>query len=319
MNRIAVKVLWVAVFAVAAIAAQAQATCPVAQLISPAPGSTLPGSTVTFSWCNASADYFLDVESILGAHDIFYARVRVTSVTLINLPTTGRPVFLTLWTQGANGNWQNPFQYTFTAASAGSGPAPQAVPNFSLSASTTGFNLAPGQSATSTVTMTPSNGFDGTVTLGCAGLPANVTCRFSPAQLVGNGSPAVATMTVSVAAAVAANQPGRSGSLLAFWSLGAGAFGMVFTGARRRTKCWVLLGCMLLSIVLLAGCGGAYSAPAAQSATPAPAAQPATPTTPQPATGPQTVSGAVTAAAAGGFNAAANPNQQFQIQVTLLP
>jgi hypothetical protein len=314
MNRIAVKVLLVAVFAVAAIAAQAQTTCPVAQLTSPTPGSTLPGSTVTFSWCNASGDYFLTVESLLGSHNIFNAVVRVNTITLINLPTNGGTIYLTLWTQ-LGGVWQHPFNYTFTAASAGS-PSPQTAPSFSLNASTTGFSLAPGQSATSSVTMTPSNGFDGTVTLGCAGLPANVTCRFSPAQLVGNGSPAVATMTVSVAAAAAANHQGRSGLLLAFWSLGAGAFGMVFagTGTRRRTKLWVLLGCALISLVLLAGCGGAYSAPATQSATNTPA-----PAAPQPATGPQTVSGAVTAAAAGGLNAAVNPNQQFQIQVTLLP
>jgi hypothetical protein len=74
-----------------------------ATISSPTPGSTLPGSTVTFAWCNASRDYFLTVETIPGAHDIFNAVVRVTSVTLVNIPTQGKPLYVTLWTQQSGG------------------------------------------------------------------------------------------------------------------------------------------------------------------------------------------------------------------------
>src|SRR5437899_5101282 len=50
---------------------QAQTPCPgsesctglVAELICPTPGTTLPGNDVTFTWCNANADYFLQMES----------------------------------------------------------------------------------------------------------------------------------------------------------------------------------------------------------------------------------------------------------------
>jgi len=75
MQRLIIRLGMVAVLAFAAALAQAQ-TCstPDATIISPTPGSVLPSSgTVTFSWCNASADYFVIVETVPGAHDIFYA------------------------------------------------------------------------------------------------------------------------------------------------------------------------------------------------------------------------------------------------------
>jgi len=89
----------------------------VAQMVCPAPGTTLGGNDVTFTWCNANADYFLEIESVPGAHDIFYALVSFQNfVHLINLPTNGRTIYVTLWTQ-IHGQWQTPLQYTYTAAS----------------------------------------------------------------------------------------------------------------------------------------------------------------------------------------------------------
>src|ERR1051326_7178633 len=87
--------------------AQAQTPCPgsesctgvVAQMVCPTPGTTLPGNDVPFTWCNANADYFLQMESIPGAHDIFFAFVPAQNfVHLINLPTNGATIYVTLWT-----------------------------------------------------------------------------------------------------------------------------------------------------------------------------------------------------------------------------
>jgi hypothetical protein len=89
----------------------------VAQMVSPVPGTTLPGNDVTFTWSNVNADYFLDIESVPGAHDIFYALVsKQNFVHLLNLPTNGQTIYVTLWTQ-IHGQWQTPLQYTYTAAS----------------------------------------------------------------------------------------------------------------------------------------------------------------------------------------------------------
>jgi ASPM-SPD-2-Hydin domain-containing protein/HYDIN/CFA65/VesB family protein/centrosomal CEP192-like protein len=67
----------VAVFALAAMAAQAQnCSTPEATLTSPANGSTLVpdgAGNITWNWCNASADYFVTIETVPGAHDIFFA------------------------------------------------------------------------------------------------------------------------------------------------------------------------------------------------------------------------------------------------------
>ncbi len=106
-----------------ACSAKAQTPCPgsdtcpgsVAQMICPAPGTTLPGNDVTFTWCNANADYFLEIESIPGAHDIFYALVPAQNfVHLLNLPTNGVTIYVILWTQ-VRGQWQTPLSYTYTA------------------------------------------------------------------------------------------------------------------------------------------------------------------------------------------------------------
>ncbi len=129
MKKVITRLCVVAVFALAAMVAQAQ-TCtgPLAEMISPPNGSILPVGAVTFQWCNASADYFLTVETKPGAHDLFNAIVHVTSITLGPacapsepfqcIPPNGEPILVALWTQ-IKGVWQPPNVYAFTAGNAG--------------------------------------------------------------------------------------------------------------------------------------------------------------------------------------------------------
>ena len=70
-------------------------------------------------------------------------------------------------------------------------------PGFGLSASTFALSVKPGASATSTITVSPQNGFSGAVTLAAAGLPAGVTASFSPAA-------ALTTSTLTLTAASSA-------------------------------------------------------------------------------------------------------------------
>jgi hypothetical protein len=106
----------------------------VARMISPVDGATLPTGAVTFTWCNASADYFLVVESVRGAHDIFFAfaggaggGAGVNTLTLgpqcaASAPTGcigahGESIFVTLYTlKQGNIVSPSPFQYTYRAA-----------------------------------------------------------------------------------------------------------------------------------------------------------------------------------------------------------
>lgn len=106
----------------------------VGRMISPKNGSILPAGAVTFTWCNASADYFLTIESLHGAHDIFFAFAGGTGgggVETLTLgpgcaatsptgciPARGESVFVTLYTlKQGNIVPPSPFQYSYKAAS----------------------------------------------------------------------------------------------------------------------------------------------------------------------------------------------------------
>jgi hypothetical protein len=72
-----------------------------ATIISPANGSTLPGSTVTFTWNDAGASlYQVWVGNSVGAYDVGYfptAGTSATSTTVSGLPTDGRKLYVRLW------------------------------------------------------------------------------------------------------------------------------------------------------------------------------------------------------------------------------
>ena len=57
-------------------------------------------------------------------------------------------------------------------------PPAQSTPNFTLSASPSSLTVTQGTSGNSTVTVTPSGGFTGSVTLSASGLPSGVTASF---------------------------------------------------------------------------------------------------------------------------------------------
>ena len=79
----------------------------------------------------------------------------------------------------------------------------QALSPFSLSAAPlTPASVVAGTSTTTTVTLTPNNGFTGTVTFSCSGLPAGANCSFSPTTV--SGGSGTTTLTIQTAANTAA-------------------------------------------------------------------------------------------------------------------
>jgi hypothetical protein len=80
------------------------------------------------------------------------------------------------------------------------------APSFSLSASPGSLSIGQGYSGVSTLTVSPQNGFNGSVSLAAAGLPKGVTASFSPAStaaagtltLIASSSATVGTATVTV-------------------------------------------------------------------------------------------------------------------------
>ena len=93
---------------------------------------------------------------------------------------------------------------TFPAASS---------PNFSLSASPSSLSVTRGSSGNSTITVSPSGGFTGSVSLSASGLPSGVTASFGTNPTTGSS---VATFTASSTATTGTSSvtiTGTSGSL----------------------------------------------------------------------------------------------------------
>jgi hypothetical protein len=87
-----------------------------AVMTSPAPGSTLSGSSVTFTWSAAAGAvaYWLDVGSAQGQANIFGQNVALaTSQTLNGIPTDGSTLYVKLWTL-LDGAWLSN-DYTYKA------------------------------------------------------------------------------------------------------------------------------------------------------------------------------------------------------------
>ncbi len=86
-------------------------------------------------------------------------------------------------------------------------------PNFTLSANPGSVTITQGNHGTSTITITPVDGFSGSVTLAASGLPSGVTAGFSP-----NPATTSSTLTLTASAAAATGTvtvtiTGTSGSL----------------------------------------------------------------------------------------------------------
>ena len=76
------------------------------------------------------------------------------------------------------------------------------APDFQVSVSPASRTVVQGASATYTVTVTPLNGFTGTVTLSAANLPAGATADFQPATVnIDGATPQTSTLTVSTTGA----------------------------------------------------------------------------------------------------------------------
>jgi len=138
---------------------------------------------------------------------------------------------------------------------------------FTMTASPTTATISGGQSDVVTLTLTPNNGFNGTVTLSCTGAPASIPCSFSPASVALSGAAASSTLTLAAPAGSqlpAAPGPRWPQFLLlyaALLALATAALGSIFwTGARRRLCRWSVPAALTLFALSAAACGGGGSA-----------------------------------------------------------
>jgi uncharacterized protein (TIGR03118 family) len=129
-------------------------------------------------------------------------------------------------------------------------------PDFSLSVSQPTLTVPIGGSGSVTISAAALSGFNGSVSLSCSGLPATLSCTFSPASIAAG---ATSTLTVSVASTYTSGKM-QLGMLLPFaWGL----LGFVAVGKRNplsglRRHCRCILGLLVLSLalMLMTACAG---------------------------------------------------------------
>lgn len=92
-------------------------------------------------------------------------------------------------------------------------PPPPSSPNFSLSASPASVSVVQGSSRSSTITVTPSGGFTGSVTLSASGLPSGVTASFGTNPTTSTSSVTFTASSTATTGTASVTITGTSGSL----------------------------------------------------------------------------------------------------------
>ena len=162
-------------------------------------------------------------------------------------------------------------------------PATITVTDYTMSANPTAFTIsAPGQSGTSTVTLTPLNGFTGTITLSCLTGFLGVNCTISPSSVnIVSSSAVTATLTVTTQGPVNSVSPAPLRRVPPTFPLPVGwpwllagllalATFMSLAAARRRAPGW-LFATALVVVGVWAACGGGGGGESTPAPTPTPA------------------------------------------------
>jgi hypothetical protein len=154
------------------------------------------------------------------------------------------------------------------------------LPDYAVSANPPSATVTAGSSATYTITVSPNNFYNGTISFACGTLPSKTACAFGPVTLTPNGNGQMTTtLTVTTTAAsfaMVAPAQIREGTPMLWAGLGGlGVFGLMLAGDWKKKRIrWmgVLLGILLLGMMFLVGCGGSSYTP------PPPVPVPGTPT-----------------------------------------
>jgi hypothetical protein len=121
---------------------------------------------------------------------------------------------------------------------------------------------APGGSGTSSISVSNSTGFTGTITLTCSGLPSEAACMFTPATIVANGTPNTSTssITITTTAATPSSHSQQGLNSPAAWMMGMGLLlGSVLISGKQQRGGGLFLLLTLMLLLVVPSCGGGSS------------------------------------------------------------
>jgi uncharacterized repeat protein (TIGR03803 family) len=135
------------------------------------------------------------------------------------------------------------------------------VTSFQLSNNPTALTIVAGQSGTVTLTVTPGNGFNSSVSFACSGLPAEATCAFNPTSVTPNGGAITSTLTITTTAPSTAMREPIAPAHRPIYALLFPGLTVVFviTARRKRTLRDVQIFGLLITLLVASGltsCGG---------------------------------------------------------------
>jgi hypothetical protein len=136
---------------------------------------------------------------------------------------------------------------------------------FTVDANPTSLTIPQGQAAKTTLTITPTGGYNGVILLTCLNLPANAACTFTQNQVAvnGNNQSVQLGLTITANAQQAKAQPRNTGqgllslALALWWPLGLSRLASSARKKAGKRQRVAKLGALLLCAMVfgLAGCG----------------------------------------------------------------
>lgn len=183
-----------------------------------------------------------------------------SAIGVINLDANGKALLITsslmAGAHSITAQYSGSGSYNTSTSSAISVTITAPPVDFTLTSSgSSGSVTAANPTNTDTLTVTPVNGFDATISFACAGLPSDVTCSFYPVTLTpGGGQTATTTVTFTEGASAQLDHAGSRGTLLACFGLGS----LLLVGIRRRRGIVRTLTILVAASVLagILSCGG---------------------------------------------------------------
>jgi hypothetical protein len=131
--------------------------------------------------------------------------------------------------------------------------------NLTLGANPSALTISAGKSGKMTVTVTPRTGsFNNSIALTCSGLPADLSCSFSPGFITPGASVASSVLTVTSGAVTAAQYGERRTFFFASGLFSFGLMGITVRGKINRRRVIALVGssAVVALILFASSCGG---------------------------------------------------------------